>query len=154
MKPQEYYSMPTAAGLFPDIHEILEQGFQECYAICEGLPARLHGRVTGGGPYEIEPQSVEPVLRPILNHLYLAMTRTLFSVLGRIAARRGGPEVINFYFWPGYSSLLLRRSVYYQANPIAGLDEEFNSERGRSGTSRLDDSVSVRISGGIPGDLC
>jgi hypothetical protein len=108
-----------------DLQEQLEQGFQEGFAICERLPRLLHDRVAAAGPYEIETAGVEQILPQVLNELYHAMAQNLFSVLCKLEADRGGNKPINFYFWPGYASVLLKRRVYYTAEEIAGMDPRF-----------------------------
>ncbi len=106
--------MPSISEGLIDLNEILDQGFQACFAICEDLPDvfRKHAK----GPYEIDKGDVKNLLERVLNRLYDRMARTLFAVLCRMVALRGGPEKINFYFWPGYFSLLLKKRIYFTAD--------------------------------------
>jgi hypothetical protein len=117
--------MSISSTALLDVQELLEQGFQEGYTICEKLPRLLHDRVASAAPGEIDPAGVKVLLARVLNELYIAMARNLFAVLCRLETERGGSKPINFYFWPGYASVFLNRRVYYKAEEIAGMDPRF-----------------------------
>lgn len=94
-------------------HEILETGFQRCLKLTADLQPLLKKKVgRNPGLRAFSDTEVSSYLGEFSERLYTQMARTLFDLLLALQPQDCSKGPVNFYFWPGYHSYLIKKRVF------------------------------------------
>ncbi len=129
--------------------DLLEKGLQKCLDLTRALIDNLKRRAADEvGNRLLTNAELQDELTGRSRELYKIMAQTLFELIQKLQPEDCPPEkAINFYFWPGYHSVLIQQRIFIRQYEE---DDEWNFGVGICGTpkGKLDiyhDSCQARL---------
>jgi len=99
-----------------EVQDLLEDGLQRCVALTRQLMRSLEQKATGELAFRLvtDDELLEELTR-VARELYKVIAKTLFRLIEKLQPEDcADSQAINFYFWPGYHSVLIKQRIFYR----------------------------------------
>lgn len=106
--------------------DLLEKGLQKCIGLTKGLIRNLEKKVKREVGYRLLSNTeLQEELTNVSGELYEVMAKTLFNLIPALQPEDcESGKAINFYFWPGYHSVLIDKRIFVEQEDKNSLDPE------------------------------
>lgn len=99
-----------------EVQDLLEDGLQRCLGLTRRLMRRLETKATGALAFRLlTNDELSEELTHVARELYKVIAETLFRLIEKLQPEDcADGRAINFYFWPGYHSVLIKQRIFYR----------------------------------------